>query len=119
MFTIAIAGNPNSGKSSLFNLLTGGKQKVGNWPGVTVDKKVGKIKYKSLEADLIDMPGIYALSAWSEDERIARDYLISSEANLLLNVVNSTNLERDLFLTYLLKALGIPIFMICTCLRLL
>ena len=112
MFTIAIAGNPNSGKSSLFNLLTGGKQKVGNWPGVTVDKKVGKIKYKSLEADLIDMPGIYALSAWSEDERIARDYLISSEANLLLNVVNSTNLERDLFLTYLLKALGIPMLVI-------
>ncbi|GHV16162.1 ferrous iron transport protein B [Fibrobacterales bacterium] len=100
---IAIAGNPNSGKSSIFNLLTGGRQKVGNWPGVTIDKKIGKIGYTNFNADLVDLPGIYALNAWSEDERIARDYLMSSEADLLINVVDSTNLERNLFLTYLLK----------------
>jgi len=112
MTTIAIAGNPNSGKSSVFNLLTGGRQKVGNWPGVTVDKKIGKIKHTSLEADLVDLPGIYALSAWSEDEKIARDYLVSCEADFLINVVDSTNLERNLFLTFLLKDMGIPMLVV-------
>ncbi|MDR3001999.1 MAG: ferrous iron transport protein B [Fibromonadaceae bacterium] len=112
MYTIAIAGNPNSGKSSIFNLLTGGKQKVGNWPGVTVDKKIGKIKHSSVNADLVDLPGIYAMSAWSEDEKIARDYLVSCEADLLINVVDSTNLERNLFLTYLLKDMGIPMLVV-------
>jgi len=112
MTTIAIAGNPNSGKSSIFNLLTGGKQKVGNWPGVTVDKKIGKIKHTGLEADLVDLPGIYALSAWSEDEKIARDYLVSCEADFLINVADSTNLERNLFLTFLLKDMGIPMLVV-------
>jgi ferrous iron transport protein B len=110
MHTIAIAGNPNSGKSSIFNLLTGDKQKVGNWPGVTVDKKIGTIK--QINANIVDLPGIYALSAWSEDEKIARDYLVSCEADLLVNVVDSTNLERNLFLTYLLKNMGIPMLVV-------
>ena len=109
---IAIAGNPNCGKSSIFNLLTGGKQKVGNWPGVTVDKKIGKIKHNGFEADLVDLPGIYSLSAWSEDERIARDYLVSCEADLLVNIVDSTNLERNLFLTLLLKNMGVPVLVV-------
>jgi ferrous iron transport protein B len=112
MTTIAIAGNPNGGKSSIFNLLTDGRQKVGNWPGVTVDKKIGKMKFSGVEADLVDLPGIYALSAWSEDERIARDYLVSCEADFLINVVDSTNLERNLFLTFLLKDMGIPMIVV-------
>ncbi|MCL2101901.1 MAG: ferrous iron transport protein B [Fibromonadales bacterium] len=112
MLTIAVAGNANSGKSSIFNLLTDGKQKVGNWPGVTVDKKIGRIKHNAIEAQLVDLPGIYAMSAWSEDERISRDYLISCEADLLINVVDSTNLERSLFLTYLLKDMCVPVLVV-------
>lgn len=109
---IAIAGNPNSGKSSIFNLLTGSRQRVGNWPGVTVDKKEGSIVSPILEAALVDLPGIYSLNAWSEDERIARDYLLSGEASLVINVLDSTNLERNLYLTRQLQEMGVPVLVV-------
>ena len=109
---IAIAGNPNSGKSSIFNLLTGSKQRVGNWPGVTVDKKEGEIQSPLLQATVVDLPGIYSLNAWSEDERIARDYLLSNEASLVINVVDSTNLERNLYLTRQLQEMGVPVLVV-------
>ncbi len=109
---IAIAGNPNSGKSTLFNLLTGSRQRVGNWPGVTVDKKVGELKLPSGTAELVDLPGIYSLNAFSEDERICRDYLLSGEATLVLQVIDSTNLERNLYLTWQLRELGVPLLLI-------
>jgi ferrous iron transport protein B len=109
---IAIAGNPNAGKSSIFNMLTGSRQHVGNWPGVTVDKKEGEIKTPQLTATIIDLPGIYSLNAWSEDERIARDYLLAGEAALVINVVDSTNLERNLYLTRQLQEMGVPLLVV-------
>jgi len=112
MLTIAVAGNPNTGKSTIFNLLSNGHAKVGNWPGVTVDKKIGEIKHKSLNAKLVDLPGIYALDAWSEDERVARDYLLSGEADLLINVLDSTNLERNLYLTTIFQEMGIKMLVV-------
>ena len=112
MLTIAVAGNPNCGKSTVFNLLTNGHAKVGNWPGVTVDKKIGEIKHKNLNAKLVDLPGIYALNAWSEDERVARDYLLSGEAGFLLNIVDSTNLERNLYLTAILQEMGVKMLVV-------
>ncbi|MDR2555800.1 MAG: ferrous iron transport protein B [Fibromonadaceae bacterium] len=104
---IAIAGNPNCGKSTIFNLLTGGRQRVGNWPGVTVDKKMGEIKHKMLNATLVDLPGTYDLGTWSQDERVARDYLFSGEPQFLINVIDSTNIERNLYLTTILQERGI------------
>ena len=112
MLTIATAGNPNCGKSVLFNLLTGGRQKVGNWPGVTVDKKIGRVKHRNLDAKLVDLPGIYALDAWSEDERISRDYLLSGEPEFLLNILDSTNLERNLYLTTILQEMGVKMLVV-------
>jgi ferrous iron transport protein B len=109
---IAIAGNPNCGKSSVFNLLTGARQSVGNWPGVTVDKKVGEITSPLVNASLVDLPGIYSLNAWSEDERIARDYLLSNEAALVINVLDSANLERNLYLTRQLQEMGVPLLVV-------
>jgi len=110
--TIAIAGNPNSGKSTVFNLLTGSRQRVGNWPGVTVDKKVGEIQNPLVQASLVDLPGIYSLNAWSEDERIARDYLLTGQAALVINVVDSANLERNLYLTRQLQEMGVPLLVV-------
>jgi len=109
---IAIAGNPNCGKSTVFNLLTGSRQQVGNWPGVTVDKKEGIIKNGDKESILVDLPGIYSLNAWSEDERIARDFLLSGSAQLVINVVDSANLERNLYLTRQLQEMGIPLLVV-------
>lgn len=104
---IALVGNPNSGKTTLFNALTGGNQYVGNWPGVTVEKKEGKIKGKD-QLVLQDLPGIYSLSPYSLEEVTARDYLLSSDPNLILNIVDGSNLERNLFLTSQLAELNIP-----------
>jgi len=112
MLTIAVAGNPNTGKSTIFNLLSNGHAKVGNWPGVTVDKKIGEIKHKNFNAKLVDLPGIYALDAWSEDERVARDYLLSGEPDLLINVLDSTNLERNLYLTTIFQEMGVKMLVV-------
>ncbi len=107
-YTIALAGNPNSGKTTLFNGLTGGKQQIGNWPGVTVEKKEGLIVSKDRTLSIVDLPGIYSLSADSEDEKVARNFLLSSEPDLIINVIDSTNIERNLFLTMQLIEMGVP-----------
>lgn len=106
--TIAVAGNPNSGKTTLFNALTGLNQYVGNWPGVTIEKKEGSLKGYS-NVQLVDLPGIYSLSANSLEEEIARDYLLNSNPDVIINIVDGTNLERNLYLTNQLAELDIPI----------
>ncbi|HDK37647.1 MAG TPA: Fe(2+) transporter permease subunit FeoB [Thiolapillus brandeum] len=106
--TIAIAGNPNCGKSALFNAFTGIRQRTGNWPGVTVDRKEGQFALEQYSVKLIDLPGIYSLDASSMDEEITRDYLLSREADLIINVVDASNLERNLYLTVQLLEMGVP-----------
>lgn len=110
MLKIALAGNPNSGKTTLFNALTGSNQYVGNWPGVTVEKKEGKLK-KDNSVVLTDLPGIYSLSPYTLEEIVARDYLIKEYPDAILNIVDGTNLERNLYLTTQLMELGIPVVM--------
>ena len=105
---IALAGNPNSGKTTLFNALTGANQFVGNWPGVTVEKKEGRLK-KHNDVIITDLPGIYSLSPYTMEEVIARNYLISERPDAILNIVDGTNLERNLYLTTQLTELGIPV----------
>ena len=105
---IALAGNPNSGKTTLFNALTGANQFVGNWPGVTVEKKEGKLK-KHNEVIITDLPGIYSLSPYTLEEVVARNYLIAQRPNAILNIIDGTNLERNLYLTTQLVELGIPV----------
>ncbi len=105
---IALAGNPNSGKTTLFNALTGANQYVGNWPGVTVEKKEGKLK-KNPEVTITDLPGIYSLSPYTLEEVVARNYLINERPDAILNIVDGTNLERNLYLTTQLTELGIPV----------
>lgn len=105
---IALAGNPNCGKTTLFNALTGSNQYVGNWPGVTVEKKEGKIKQYS-DVIITDLPGIYSLSPYTIEEIVARDYLIDEKPDAILNIVDGTNLERNLYLTTQLVELGIPV----------
>ena len=105
---IALAGNPNSGKTTLFNALTGSNQFVGNWPGVTVEKKEGKLK-KHDGVVITDLPGIYSLSPYTLEEVVARNYLIKERPNAILNIVDGTNLERNLYLTTQLTELGIPV----------
>lgn len=107
-FTIAIAGNPNCGKTALFNALTGSRQHVGNWPGVTVEKKEGYFDLGGRQIRVVDLPGTYALFANAEDERAAVDYLLSREASLIVNIVDATNLERNLFLTSQLADMHLP-----------
>ncbi len=106
--TIALAGNPNSGKTTLFNALTGSNQFVGNWPGVTVEKKEGKLK-KHSDVTIADLPGIYSLSPYTLEEVVARNYLIDETPDAILNIVDGTNLERNLYLTTQLVELGIPV----------
>ncbi len=105
---IALAGNPNSGKTTLFNALTGSNQYVGNWPGVTVEKKEGKLK-KDTNVILTDLPGIYSLSPYTLEEIVARDYLINERPDAILNIVDGTNIERNLYLSTQLMELGIPV----------
>ena len=105
---IALAGNPNCGKTTLFNALTGSNQFVGNWPGVTVEKKEGKLK-KHDGVIVTDLPGIYSLSPYTLEEVVARNYLIGERPDVILNIIDGTNLERNLYLTTQLTELGIPV----------
>ncbi len=105
---IALAGNPNSGKTTLFNALTGSNQFVGNWPGVTVEKKEGKLK-KHNDVIIMDLPGIYSLSPYTLEEVVSRNYLIGERPDVILNIIDGTNLERNLYLTTQLTELGIPV----------
>jgi len=104
---IALVGNPNSGKTTLFNLLTGSNQYIGNWPGVTVEKKTGKLKGNK-KVEIIDLPGIYSLSPYSPEEIVTRDYIANERPDVILNIVDGTNLERNLYLTLQLLEFGIP-----------
>ncbi len=110
--TVAVVGNPNSGKTTLFNGLTGSNQRIGNWPGVTIEKKVGTMRGSDGAYHLVDLPGIYSLSAVSEDERIARDYILNGEADLVVNIVDASNLERNLFLTVNLIEMRVPVLVV-------
>ncbi len=106
MNTIALVGNPNSGKTTLFNALTGSNQRVGNWPGVTVEKKEGSIKFKDKQYTIIDLPGAYSLGSFSEDEVVARDFILKGNPDVVINVVDATNIERNLYLTIQLLEMG-------------
>ena len=106
---IALAGNPNSGKTTVFNNITGTRQHVGNWPGVTVEKKSGLIKYKGTEIEIVDLPGIYSLTAYSIEEIVARDFLIEEKPDVVVDIVDASNLERNLYLAVQFLELGIPL----------
>ena len=105
--TVALAGNPNSGKTTLFNKLTGSRQRVGNWPGVTIDRKVGRIK--GTDAEIVDLPGIYSLSPYSPEERVTRNYVMEESPDVILNIVDASNLERNLYFTLQLIDMGAPV----------
>jgi ferrous iron transport protein B len=109
---IALAGNPNSGKTTIFNNLTGSRQHVGNYSGVTVEKKAGRLKYEEYDITVIDLPGTYGLSAYSPDEVVARNVIIEEKPDLIVNIVDASNLERNLYLTTQLKELEIPILLV-------
>ena len=107
--SIALTGNPNTGKSTIFNELTGARQKIGNWPGVTVDKKTGYINHKERAISIVDLPGTYSINARSPEEKIVIDYLLSANPDLVVDVIDSSNIERNLFLTVQLLEKGIPV----------
>ncbi|MGB9608519.1 MAG: ferrous iron transport protein B, partial [bacterium] len=109
--TVALIGNPNVGKSSLFNALTKGNAKVANWPGVTVEKKEGVFQFDGKEVRVVDLPGAYSLTSYSVDERIARDFIIEGKPDLVVCIVDSTNLLRNLYLFFLLKELGAKVIL--------
>jgi ferrous iron transport protein B len=105
---VALIGNPNVGKTSLFNALTGGHYRVGNWPGVTVERKEGRRRFRGKELVFVDLPGVYSLTAYSLDQRIARDYILSGRPQAIVDIVDATNLERNLYLTLMLAELERP-----------
>ena len=108
-YVVAIAGNPNSGKTTIFNNLTGGRQAVGNYPGVTVEKRVGKVEHKGVTLEFVDLPGTYAMSSFSLDEKVARDYLLSEHVDIVLDVLDASNLERHLYLSLQLMEMDYPL----------
>ena len=106
--SVALTGNPNTGKSTIFNELTGARQKIGNWPGVTVDKKVGYVRHNDKDIMIVDLPGTYSINARSPEEKIVIDYLLTTHTDLVVDVVDSSNIERNLYLTLQLLEQGIP-----------
>ena len=114
-FTVALVGNPNAGKTTVFNALTGARQTIGNWPGVTVERKEGFcLLPDGTRLSVVDLPGIYSLMAASEDERVAVDFIVSGGADLFINVIDGSNLERNLYLTLLLAELKVPTLHVLT-----
>ena len=107
--TIALAGNPNSGKTTVFNNLTGARQHVGNWPGVTVEKKEGTCRYQGYTIKVVDLPGVYSLTAYSLDEVIARNFVVEEKPGVVVDVVDASNLERNLYLAVQLLEMGAPL----------
>ncbi|MEN8114036.1 MAG: FeoB small GTPase domain-containing protein [Actinomycetota bacterium] len=107
-FVLALAGNPNTGKSSVFNALTGAKQHVGNWPGKTVERVEGRFEHKGIVFEIVDLPGAYSLNASSPEEMIARDYLVGGEPDGVLVVADAANLERNLYLVIQVLEIGLP-----------
>ena len=104
--TIALAGNPNSGKTTVFNNLTGAKQHVGNWPGVTVEKKEGNLSFKGYDIRVVDLPGVYSLTAYSLDEVIARNFVVDENPDVVVDIADASNLERNLYLAVQLLEMG-------------
>lgn len=109
---VAVAGQPNSGKSTLFNMLTGMRQFVANYPGVTVEKRVGRMSYKGYKFMLVDLPGTYSMTSYSLEERIARNFLLKERPDIVLDVVDASNLERNLVLTFQLLEMKIPMVVV-------
>ena len=107
--TVAVAGQPNSGKSTIFNMLTGARQHVANYPGVTVEKKTGAYQHRGDRIELVDLPGTYSLTSYTQEERIARDFLLHEKPAVVVNIVDASNLERNLYLTFQLGEMGIPL----------
>lgn len=112
MVTVALAGNPNAGKTTIFNALTGTNQHVGNWPGKTVERKDGVFQYNGQSIQIVDLPGTYSLSAYSLEEEIARDFIIKEKPALVVNVVDAANLERNLYLTIQILETGAPMLLV-------
>ena len=108
---VALTGNPNTGKSTIFNEITGARQKIGNWPGVTVDKKEGSVRFGDKEIHVIDLPGTYSVNARSPEEKIVIDFLQENTMDLVVDVIDSSNMERNLFLTVQLLEKGIPLML--------
>jgi ferrous iron transport protein B len=108
-YIVAVAGQPNSGKSTVFNMLTGARQFVANYPGVTVEKKIGVYSYQGQKIKLVDLPGTYSLTSYSLEERIARNFIIEESPDLILNIVDASNLDRHLVLTFQLLEMGMPV----------
>ncbi|WP_304943624.1 FeoB small GTPase domain-containing protein, partial [Vallitalea guaymasensis] len=106
---VAFVGNPNCGKTTLFNAYTGAKHKVGNWPGVTVEKKEGTITYDDNKITLVDLPGIYSISPYTMEEILTREYILENDPDVVINIVDASNLERNLYLTLQLIELGKPV----------
>ncbi len=111
MITIALAGNPNSGKSTIFNNLTGIRQHVGNYPGVTVEKKEGSLKYENYDINVVDLPGTYSLTAYSVDEIVARNFVVEEKPDVVIDVIDASNLERNLYLAVQIMELGVPLIL--------
>ena len=107
--TVALAGNPNSGKSSVFNMLTGARQHVGNYPGVTVEKKEGQCTYRNHEITFVDLPGTYSLTAYSDEELIARHFILQEQPDVVVDVVDASNIERNLYLGTQLIEMNAPL----------
>ena len=115
-FTVGVVGNPNCGKTTLFNALTGARQHDGNWPGVTVEKKTGEYSFDHKLIELVDLPGTYSLEAADDqvslDEKVARDFVASQQADLIINIVDASNLERNLYLTSQLIEMRVPMILV-------